>query len=450
MKKSIRLTLVLMLNIIILVCFSASALMVFATEENFDFNSAEIQLLCKNLTESDDIRGELTLDQYVEKVKDSEYNYDGGEYLHWQDVEKIIPIEVLLNKGTYYYAGKDYAFYVENLEGNINQNVFLIDYDCNFDVAIDTMTFEIKVYGMSYQAFNINGEQYLYGQYTGAYSIVNPNLYGSIYNLHDLNDFDSGYNKHNDNGSIIEQVRVNYHGSFIEYDYSLEPLAEYGASIIFDTIADTVPGLNAVGNVYGFFNALVSGENVQVKDIEANPDDNIFVNEKKSVQLLDVTREKFTKIFKFMPKNGDLIINDYIILKIVISQESVSSRFFLGATFYIADTYGQILVNTPINISFFEEIYEIIYDHNFGEESNLYIFPECSQVFEFVPSMTEKYLFITNEQVLINIYKNYNINQKQGGEKQQLNNNSLILNKDVPYYIEAINLNSVTSLDNEQ
>ena len=114
MKKSIRLTLVLMLNIIILVCFSASALMVFATEENFDFNSAEIQLLCKNLTESDDIRGELTLDQYVEKVKDSEYNYDGGEYLHWQDVEKIIPIEVLLNKGTYYYAGKDYAFYVEN------------------------------------------------------------------------------------------------------------------------------------------------------------------------------------------------------------------------------------------------------------------------------------------------------------------------------------------------
>ena len=141
------------------------------------------------------------------------------------------------------------------------------------------MTFEIKVYGMSYQAFNINGEQYLYGQYTGAYSIVNPNLYGSIYNLHDLNDFDVGYSKHNDNGSIIEQVRVNYHGNFIEYDYSLEPLAEYGASIIFDTIADTVPGLNAVGNVYGFFNALVSGENVQVKDIEANPEDNIFVNE---------------------------------------------------------------------------------------------------------------------------------------------------------------------------
>lgn len=68
MKKSIRLALVLILNIIILVCFSASGIMVFATEENFDFNSAEIQLLCKNLTESDDVRGELTLDQYVDKV----------------------------------------------------------------------------------------------------------------------------------------------------------------------------------------------------------------------------------------------------------------------------------------------------------------------------------------------------------------------------------------------
>ncbi len=138
MKKSIRLALVLILNIIILVCFSASGIMVFATEENFDFNSAEIQLLCKNLTESDDVRGELTLDQYVEKISNNGYGTSTEQLLeHGEDLKNIIPVEALSYPGEYLYVGKEYAFFIQVYTGELDKYVYFIDYDYEFDTGTE-------------------------------------------------------------------------------------------------------------------------------------------------------------------------------------------------------------------------------------------------------------------------------------------------------------------------
>ncbi len=410
-----------------------------AEDSIFDFNSTQVQAQCAELTNSDNISENFILGNYIQKMKEGGYaTTEEGLAEHGVHLKSILPQEVFFNAGEYFYAGKEYAFYVENPSYSDYTEVMLIDYNLSFDENKNIATFRIDVLNVMYNVFMENEVFYARGNtYDSGLYLKAPGLYGSIVNLHEPNDFDSDYAKNKDNGAIIEQVRFNYAGSYQTVNYSAQPLIKFGASLLLDYLGEKIPGISELKLVYEYFDALNSAVEIKTTDVTSSAEGNLFENDKKSVQLADGTKSKFTRVFKVAPQTANLMINDYVEAKAVFSAEDTPAQLFFGATFNLCDSTGELIFEQPIQVSFLDEIYERTYSHEYNQERDMYILPDMQQVYSFMPDMEGEYRFVSDSLDSITVYDS----EKESYVNVSANN-TFSLKANRVYYIEIKNIGS--------
>ncbi len=422
--------------------------------KDFDFNSAQTQQLCAELTSNDIIEGEnITLSDYIARVKAGYYDINNNAE-HGNILSKILPLEIFYKTGKYKYIGKEYFFYANTKcifcgggcsEEALHKNeyvasVILIDYNSVFKTETDMATLKLTVLSADYCMSELDGQHYALATLNNNGYILNPVISGTVQNLHDLNEFDSDYSKCTDNGAIFKQIRLNYNGSYIKSEIDVMPLVNFAVSFVFGKIADQVPGLAQLKLVYDFLETLLSIDTVSTTEVSANNEDNILDNVKKSEQIADPTRDRLTKVFTFKPDGIDLYINDYIESKILLSEQDVPSQLFLDAKFDLVDSSGSKLLDEPVHIPVFHNVYEQEYMHNYYNESQVYILPSGKQVFNFRTELAADYKIFADDGCGIKLYQAYDVNNYSGTKEIKSNAGVYKLEQDKVYYIEISNL----------
>ncbi len=420
--------------------------------KDFDFNSAQTQQLCAELTSNDIIEGEnITIGDYIARVKTGYYKSTNSAE-HGRVLGRILPIEIFYKIGKYKYVGKEYLFYsntecsscgdtcIEEQHTNYITEVIFVDYNSSFIPETEMATLRLNVLSADYKVSYTNGQYYANATLNHNGYALNPIIGGTVQNLHDLNEFDSAYSKYNDGGAIFKQIRLNYSGSYAKTDVNVEPLLNFALSFVFDKIADRVPGLSELKLVYDFMDALYNTVSVSKTEVLANNEDNILDNVKKSEQIADPTRDRLTKVFTFKPDGIDLYINDYIESKILLSEQDVPSQLFLDAKFDLVDCYGEKLFDEPIHIPFFHNVYEREYMHNYYSDSQIYILPSGKQVFNFRTELAADYKIFADDGCGIKLYQAYDVNNYSGTKEIKSNAGVYKLEQDKVYYIEISNL----------
>ncbi len=419
--------------------------------EDFDFNSAQTQRFCAELTDSDIIEGEnITIGDYIARVKSGYYKSINSEE-HGRVLAKVLPIEIFYNIGEYKYIGKEYLFYantecsscgdtcIEETHTNYITKAIFVDYSSLFAPEIEMATLRLNVLSADYRVTDTNGQHYANATLNHNGYALNPVISGTVQNLHDLNEFDSEYSKHTDNGAVFKQIRLNYSGSYTKTNLDAEPLISFGLSFVFDKIADRVPGLSELKLVYDFMDALYNTVSVSKTEVSANNEENILDNVKRSEQLADPTRDRLTKVFTFKSDGIDLYINDYIESKILLSEEDVPTQLFLDVKFDLVDYYGEKIFDEPVHIPFFKNIYEHEYMHNYYEKSQVYILPSGKQAFNFRTELAADYKIFADADCGIKLYREYDANNYVGTGEIEDNAGAYRLEKDKVYYIEISN-----------
>ena len=419
--------------------------MTVSAEEAFNFNSIETQELCRELTSSDVITEEYTLDEYIADVKKGNYQpgTDAEMVAHAEILNKIIPIETFFTSGQYFYAGAEYAFLVWSTDSAENR-VMIIDYDCTMDYEKNMVlvganilqaVYGVQAYGNGYRATAYHIDSLFY--------IKAPKMYGSIRNLHQSNDFDFNYSKHTDDGIIFRGFQLFYQGVSFEESNDEGFLISTALSSLPSIIGDVLEA--DIGSFLidtaTMFVELAEGIETVSETVSGSTEYDLENFSTRNNQLADPTCQYFTKL-AYAALDPELYINDYFKLGILLDGENVPSILNCGLSFQIASGYGDLIFEDPIEISFEKIIYNAIGLHEYENISSIYIFEGYKQILGFAPQFTANYAFsIDNSTCLINVYHDtYDINSYVGGELVAKNTNgTYTLQGNEVYFIEIVN-----------
>lgn len=97
----------------------------FAHADELPFDEETILKQCEEMTASDDLSiNDLTVDEYIENIKNNSYSRDrDGVKEQSRHLKAIIPESVFYCPGEYYYIGKEYMFYNRNDTASLTGSV---------------------------------------------------------------------------------------------------------------------------------------------------------------------------------------------------------------------------------------------------------------------------------------------------------------------------------------
>lgn len=439
-KRKIILALVMML--VASIC--GVGIITAGAEEPADSESA-LLAKCAAMTESDDILNlSLTVGEFINNVKDDFYDSDtqNGLQEQWAVLTQIVPEEVLLADEDFLYVGKEYMFYIKYNESVVStvHELFLVDYSYNMDYYTNTLTYSINILSADcWINTYVEGNETTHGVYIieqDKYYLSAPKLNVYLRNLHTYNEFDDEYQKQNDPGAIINQSRLNYRGAYTLVSADLVPLTKATLSVTTGFFAPGVEEvLDNILTAIDFIDALGSTFTTETVEIEAGNEDNIITNTTKAIQQSDPDINKLTKLYEYKFQET-AYLDDYIEIKLLLSEEQEPLLIGLGTVFDIKNDRGNKITEQSISVSAEKELYEKTYFLE-GEENELaYMYPQLKQVFSYNAPITADYTLTVPSGCTATVYENYDMLTKTGSKQVDLNDGITTLIKDTQYYIE--------------
>ena len=418
--------------------------------------NSQNEQIYEQLTTSDVLSGlDMTIDEYFSNIKSEYYVQTTNSanpyeriYEHTEHISKIIPIDLFKEICEEHYSGAEYLFYIKTYDTTTSRrsSVLIIDYDFVYLSQEQEASLRLTMFEQDYEYFLDEGKDVVFpvsGNYN-EFSIFNPELFGVVNNKYSLNSFDSGYRKEHDNGIIFRQTRLNYHGAYQEVDYSWQEVNSFIVDKGLGIIADYFD-VGVVLDAIDLIDAIVSGVETTECEVTANNETNITNFYTKQNQINDSSFTNLTKAVKVKPKAGTFI-NDYIELKVVLSEDEEPTELTLGAVFDIRiedHMTGEITMLSNEKeeereyVVFDKNLFDRIYD--FAEVNNfIYVLPNNKQIVKFDPPFNADYQFSHNFS-LLKIYKNYDLNNLLGNNEVASLNSAYSLTNSYPYYLEINN-----------
>lgn len=420
---------------------------------------ASNEVTYKELTDDDQLSGlDITLDDYINNMKSDYYIQTSSTgntyqriYEHTDHMSKIIPIDLFKEPNTTYYLGTEYFFYIQTYYDSANiltSSVMLLDYDYEYSKLTRSASIKLTMLSQNYEYFVDNEQEIIYPltDSNERISILNPHMFGFVNNKHSLNQYDTGYTKSNDPGIIFRQARLNYSGAYQEVNYSWEPVGSFVVGKVLGAVARSVKiddVWDTIVDVKDIIDALAAGVEVENIEVEANNEKNITEYYTKEAQILESDFEYLTKAIRIKPAQNT-IINDYIELKVLLSEDVEPTDLNFGVFFDVSiqdPVTGEVQVlsfgeNTG-HVIFSQTIYEEIYEYN-DVKDNLYILPGDKQILQFNAPFYSDYTF-THNFTDIKVFKEYDVQNYVGVEEVKAINSMYLLNNDKSNYVEVFN-----------
>lgn len=418
----------------------------------------------KELTDDDQLAGlDITLDDYINNMKSEYYNQTSGTgdtyqriHEHTDHLSRIIPIDLFKEPNTTYYLGAEYFFYIHTYYDAVNiltSSVMILDYDYEYSDPSRSASIRLTMLSRDYEYFVEDGKEVIFPMQgvNNRISLLNPEMFGVINNKHSLNQYDAGYSKYSDPGIIFRQARLNYKGAYQEVNYSWEPVGSFVIGKVLGAAAKWLKidaAWETITTAKDIIDALVSGVEVENYTVEANHENEITDYYTKAAQL-ESDFDYLTKAIRVEPAQ-DTIINDYIELKVLLSEDIEPTELNLGAFFDIRiedPMTGEVEIlsfgEDTGHVIFSQTIYEEIYDYNDAKDS-LYVLPGDKQVLEFQAPFYTDYTF-THDFSNIKIFKQYDTAHFVGLDEVGISNSKFTLNNNIQHFIEIYN-NSTSSI----
>ena len=419
----------------------------------------------KELTDDDQLSGlDVTLDDYIDNMKSDYYIQTSGTgdtyqriYEHTDHMSKIIPIDLFKEPNTTYYLGAEYFFYIHTYYDSVNMltsSVMLLDYDYEYSDPAKSASIRLTMLPRNY-AYLVEDGQDVICPLTGVnnhISVLNPQMFGVVNNKHSLNQYDEGYSKSQDPGIIFRQARLNYIGAYQEVNYSWEPVGKFVVGKVLGAVASwaKIDDIwDTITNAKDIIDALVSGVEVENCEVKADNENEITDYYTKAAQIENPNFDYLTKAIRIKPAQNT-IINDYIELKVLLSEDIEPTELNMGAFFDVRiedPMTGEVEIlsfgeNTG-HVIFSQTIYEEIYDYD-DVKDNLYVLPGDKQILQFNAPFYTDYIF-THDFSNIKIFDEYDITHFVGLNEVEANDSEFVLNNDILYFIELYN-NSTSSI----
>ncbi|MDE6397944.1 MAG: InlB B-repeat-containing protein [Clostridiales bacterium] len=384
-----------------------------ATQSTYDFESADVQRQCAEMTDSDLLQGEtVTLDEYIANVKNGYFNTKEKWAENARLLGKIIPLKTLQYIGRYSYVGKEYLFYVyASLEAC---RITIVDYDCDWNAQTSIATFRAQVLNVNCYLWEENNEWQAITRIEPTAAFINmPQMSGMLQNEHAFNDYDIGYSKREDEGAVFRQLRFNYAGAYQITDTDLLAASKFMGREVFGYLMGKIPGYSEWETVLGMIGSLGKIVREENREVYADNENNIFDIDAKDIQVASPQWEKLCKVFQFIPQEENLLLNDYIETKVMVSQESAATRLSFGASFTLTNAYGNLLIEQPIHIGFNMLLHERMYPVQ-SQETPYYMLSGGTQVFDFTAECAGEYRFTASNGAQIEIYEQYSLAEQKG------------------------------------
>ena len=454
-------------------------------EENIDVNISLINYEGKydNYTNSDNLLNypnkeikNYISEQYGTKI-DKTHAYNDGIIDVFADdlIVEIIPKNFFAHRGSYFYIGNEYAFYINTEEYNEYSNyceVFVIDITRTYDLNnVNTPSQIVHKVEPLFQA------QYYYltsqddfaccaeiRNYSNENSIVMPRItrdnYGvyslqrnNIYYLKDVkfgaymrneqhyNSSDEEYNVEDDKGSFFIRSDLYYKGKSGSNFSSITALVETAMGKLIDAMG--------FGPIYETLNLLIQINNliVDASDHFLCEDSyaELYKNTDYASAIEQIKNNRFLNKAMYIGLTSD---NDKPLLFDTKDENYITCKFTVGQTLEWSTIFDSVISMSIVTYDIFSKTEEIItgsgyYSENIREKE----YKECKEdiytegyylgngfdYFKICPQYTGKYNITTNKDAIIQVFDENKevINIK--------NNQEVELESGKNYYISAKN-----------
>ena len=362
--------------------------------------------------------------------------------MSFPELTQVIPTEYLESQETnavFKYNGKEYGFYM--VKNGDYFDLLLIDFVYTFDDGKEhDNEYKIRIEPILQERFERTGTlgnyQWLKSSGGDSYYIFNPRFMAVLQNENTLNYGDAGYSKNTDNGSSIDQIRVNYSKVSLqnENDFTDRMFSIAGKKVISYAVSTAIKVVDkAVGfGICGFIKDMVDiGKDLfapeEIATVIANNEDNIFTAPDYGVQSKDPTLLSYSRSAAYSPDDEIILSADhdsyaeYIVsidendlgscierLDTMCEFDIVSRSGSFTSTEHVAgnweDENAESLNFSHRDILFDDEPQFNITNENIcGADISIYILPEGRQEITFIPEYSAYYSFKSDDGVSVEI-----------------------------------------------